>query len=66
MRDPGDILLVSCYELGHQPVSLASPLAVFRQAGYGPRAVDTAIEPLADEPIEAAKLVAISVPMHTA
>lgn len=34
MRAPGDILLVSCYELGHQPWNLASPLAYFRQAGF--------------------------------
>jgi radical SAM superfamily enzyme YgiQ (UPF0313 family) len=66
MSTPGAILLVSCYELGHQPLSLASPLAFLRQAGYAPTAVDTSVSELPDEAIRAARLVAISVPMHTA
>ncbi len=66
MRRPGDILLISCYELGHQPFQLASLLALLRQAGYAPVAVDTAVEPLLDEAITRARFVAISVPMHTA
>ncbi len=66
MRRPGDILLISCYELGHQPFQLASLLALLRQAGYAPVAVDTAVEPLREEAIEHARFVAISVPMHTA
>ncbi len=63
---PGAVLLIACYELGHQPLSLASPLAYLRRAGYAPAAVDTSVEALADEAIRAARLVAISVPMHTA
>ena len=66
MRAPGDILLVSCYELGHQPLNLASPLAYLARAGFAPVAVDTAVEPLSDAAIRQARLVAISVPMHTA
>jgi radical SAM superfamily enzyme YgiQ (UPF0313 family) len=66
MTEPGAILLVSCYELGHQPLSLASPLAVLRQAGYAPTAVDTSVSELPDDAVRAARLVAISVPMHTA
>ncbi|HEU5441447.1 MAG TPA: CUAEP/CCAEP-tail radical SAM protein [Ktedonobacterales bacterium] len=66
MRAPGVILLVSCYELGHQPLSLASPLATLRRAGFAPTAVDTSVAELADDAIRAARLVAISVPMHTA
>ncbi len=66
MRTPGTILLISCYELGHQPFNLASPLAVLEQAGYSPLAIDTSIEPLTDEAIRQARLVCISVPMHTA
>ncbi|MGH2542133.1 MAG: CUAEP/CCAEP-tail radical SAM (seleno)protein, partial [Ardenticatenaceae bacterium] len=66
MKALGDILLVSCYELGHQPWNLASPLAYLQRAGYAPVAVDTAVEPLSDEAIQRARLVAISVPMHTA
>ncbi len=62
----GAILLVSCYELGHQPLNLAFPLAYLREAGYGPVAVDTSVDRLTDEAIQRAQLVAISVPMHTA
>ena len=63
---PGGVLLVSCYELGHQPVNLASPLAQLRAAGFDPAAVDSAVQPLHDEQVLAARLIAISVPMHTA
>ena len=66
MRNPGDILLVSCYELGHSPFHLASLLAMLRQAGYHPVAVDTSVETLTDEAIQNAAFVGISVPMHTA
>jgi radical SAM superfamily enzyme YgiQ (UPF0313 family) len=66
MRGRGEILLVSTYELGHQPLALASPLAWLREAGYDAVAVDTSVEPLGEEAIERARLVAISVPMHTA
>lgn len=66
MSAPGEILLVSCYELGHQPLSLASPLAALRRAGFDPAAVDTAVSPLDDTAIARARLVAIAVPMHTA
>jgi radical SAM superfamily enzyme YgiQ (UPF0313 family) len=66
MRTHGDILLISCYELGHQPFHLASLSAMLLQAGYAPVAVDTAVESLTDDVIRRARLVAISVPMHTA
>src|SRR5260370_24093973 len=66
MRSPGDILLISCYELGHQPFHLASLCAMLQQAGYVPATVDTAVETLTEEAISRARLVAISVPMHTA
>ncbi|MGO8951603.1 MAG: CUAEP/CCAEP-tail radical SAM (seleno)protein [Ktedonobacterales bacterium] len=66
MRTNGAILLISCYELGHQPLNLASPLAALQQAGFAPVAVDSSVQPLDDASIGAARLVAISVPMHTA
>src|SRR5262249_23657075 len=66
MRNPGDVLLISCYELGHQPLSLASPLGTLRRAGFAPAAVDTSLEVLEDAAIAPARLVAISVYMHTA
>lgn len=63
---PGAILLVATYELGHQPLTLAAPLALLRAAGYAPVARDTSIEEVSAEEIRAARLVAISTPMHTA
>lgn len=66
MRGHGEILLVACYELGHQPWNLASPLAFLARAGYTPVAVDTTVEPLTEAAIRQAQVVAISVPMHTA
>lgn len=66
LRAPGDILLVACYELGHQPLSLASPLATLQGAGFAPNAIDTSVETLDDATLRAARVIAISVPMHTA
>ena len=66
MRQPGTILLISCYELGHQPLHLASLSTMLGQAGYQPVLVDTAVESLSDEAIRRARFVGISVPMHTA
>jgi radical SAM superfamily enzyme YgiQ (UPF0313 family) len=66
LRAPGAIALVACYELGHQPLSLASPLAALRGAGFAPLAIDTSVETLDDATLRAARLIAISVPMHTA
>ncbi|MFW6075573.1 MAG: CUAEP/CCAEP-tail radical SAM (seleno)protein [Chloroflexota bacterium] len=65
-RDPGAVLLLSCYELGREPLNLAFPAAYLQRAGYKPRSVDMAIDPLGDDAIRDARLVAISVPMHTA
>jgi radical SAM superfamily enzyme YgiQ (UPF0313 family) len=59
-------LLVACYELGRQPLNLASPLGMLRQAGYGPTAIDTSVSALPDEALTRARVIAISVPMHTA
>jgi radical SAM superfamily enzyme YgiQ (UPF0313 family) len=66
MRSQGDILLISCYELGHQPFHLASLQTMLWQAGYLPVSVDTAVETLTDETITQARFVGVSVPMHTA
>ena len=65
-RAPGAVLLVSCYELGHQPVSLASPLGFLRRADFAPEALDAAVETFPREKAERALFVGISVPMHTA
>lgn len=61
-----NVLLVSTYELGHQPLGLAAPLAHLHTAGIAARAVDAAVEPLPDAALATAEVVAISVPMHTA
>ena len=66
MKEPGEILLISCYELGHQPFGLALPLAFLEEAGYRPETIDLAVESLDPQRVIQARFVAISVPMHTA
>ncbi len=66
LREPGAILLISCYELGHQPLSIASPLALLREAGYSPAPLDLALQHLDPEAVARARFIAIAVPMHTA
>ena len=61
-----EILLLACYELGHQPLSLAWPAAVLRRAGFAVRPVDLAVEPLPREAAARAGFVGIAAPMHTA
>ncbi len=60
------ILLISCYELGHQPFSLASPAARLKSDGYDVSVVDAAIEPIPEDVVRRAGFIGISVPMHTA
>jgi len=66
LRGPGAILLVSCYELGHQPLGLASPLGFLERAGFTPEVLDIAVERFDPEKAARARFVGISVPMHTA
>src|SRR2546422_720642 len=66
LRQPGAILLVSCYELGHQPIGIALPMGFLEQAGYAPASLDIAVEKVDLERIRQARFVGISVPMHTA
>jgi len=60
------VLLVSTYELGHQPVHVASPAAALRSRGHEVRALDVSVQPWDKALVEWAELVAFSVPMHTA
>lgn len=60
------VLLLSTYEQGHQPLGLAAPAAALRERGHPVDAIDLAVEPLDEERVRAADLVALSVPMHTA
>lgn len=58
--------LVSTYELGRQPVHLASPAARLRQAGHEVRTLDLAVEPWSEELVAWGEVFAFSAPMHTA
>ena len=60
------VLLVSAYELGHQPLHVASPAAALRSAGHDVRCLDLAVERWRPEDVDWAERVAFSVPMHTA
>src|SRR5262245_20747154 len=66
LRPPGSILLISCYELGHQPLGAALPQAFLERAGFAPDTLDIAVERFDPEKIARAQFVGISVPMHTA
>ena len=66
MSGPGEILLVSTYELGHQPSGIAVPKAFLERAGLRPAVLDLAVEPFDEERVRKARLVLFSVPMHTA
>jgi radical SAM superfamily enzyme YgiQ (UPF0313 family) len=65
-REPGAILLVSSYELGHQPLGVASPRAFLEHAGYRPSVLDVAVTPFDAAQARRARFVGMSVPMHTA
>ena len=60
------IALISTYELGHQPVHLASPAAALRGRGHEVAVLDLAVQPWDGDLAEWAEGVAFSVPMHTA
>ena len=66
LRQPGAVLLVSCYELGRQPQALATPIAFFERAGFAPAALDIAVDPLDTGAIVRSRFIGISMPMHTA
>jgi radical SAM superfamily enzyme YgiQ (UPF0313 family) len=60
------ILLISTYELGHQPFGLASPRAWLERAGHEVTCADLAVEALPEVPVRGADLIAFYLPMHTA
>jgi radical SAM superfamily enzyme YgiQ (UPF0313 family) len=66
VRGEGEVLLVSTYELGHQPHGISLPAAFLSRAGFRPAALDLSVEALDPARVRAARLVAVSVPMHTA
>jgi radical SAM superfamily enzyme YgiQ (UPF0313 family) len=60
------LLLVGCYELGHQPLQVAAPAGLLRARGHEVRAIDLSMQSWDPALLEWAELMAISVPMHTA
>jgi radical SAM superfamily enzyme YgiQ (UPF0313 family) len=61
-----NVVLISTYELGHQPFGLASPAAWLKQAGANVTCLDLAVRPLDESAVQQADLIAIYLPMHTA
>ncbi|MEP6890826.1 MAG: CUAEP/CCAEP-tail radical SAM protein, partial [Nitrospirota bacterium] len=66
LRQPGAMMFVSCYELGHQPIGIAQPMGFLEQAGFSPIGLDIAVENMDESALRRARFVGISVPMHTA
>ena len=60
------VVLISTYELGHQPFGLSSPAAWLIREGHEVVCLDLAVAPLEEAAIRAADLVAFYLPMHTA
>src|SRR5579863_2808587 len=60
------VLLISSYELGHQPFGLASPSAWLTDAGHAVACADLAVESFPDAAAAEADFVAFYLPMHTA
>ncbi len=60
------ILLISCYELGHQPHGITLPMGFLERAGYSPDSMDISVEEFDLEKVARARFIGISVPMHTA
>ena len=60
------VALISTYELGRQPIHLASPAGRLRNHGHEVRTLDLAVEPWDDALVAWAEVVAFSTPMHTA
>ena len=63
---PLRVVLISTYELGHQPFGVASPAAWLRRAGVHVDCVDLAVRGLDEPAVRGADLVALYLPMHTA
>lgn len=59
-------LLLSTYELGHQPLHVAAPAAALRRAGHEVSCRDLSVERLDRAALDGVDCVCLSVPMHTA
>jgi len=60
------VVLISTYELGHQPFGLASPARWLRDSGHEVTAVDVAVSPFPSRAVREADWVCFYLPMHTA
>ena len=60
------VVLISTYELGHQPFGLASPAAWLADAGFQVTCLDLSRQELREDAICAADFVGVYLPMHTA
>ena len=60
------VVLISTYELGHQPFGLASPAAWLKRRGAEVTCLDLSRQSLDENAVSAADCVAFYVPMHTA
>ena len=61
-----NVVLISTYDLGHQPFGLASPAAWLKSAGHQVTTIDLSLSALPSLQIREANLVAFWLPMHTA
>jgi hypothetical protein len=60
------VLLLSTYELGHQPLGIAGPAAALEDAGHETHCVDLAQSDWPEDAVGRADAAVLSVPMHTA
>ena len=61
-----NVVLISTYDLGHQPFGLASPAAWLRRAGASVTSMDLSRERLGEDVVAGADVIAFYLPMHTA
>ncbi len=60
------VLLVSAFDLGHQPFGLASPAAWLKADGARVGCLDLAVQKLDEAAVRTADLIGFYLPMHTA
>lgn len=63
---PTSVLLISCYELGHQPAGISMPAGFLRREGIHTETLDLSVQGFDPAKIMQASFIGISVPMHTA
>ncbi len=63
---PVRVVLISTYELGHQPLHVASPAAALQRAGHEVRCLDLSVQHWDRDLVEWSQAIGFSVPMHTA